>query len=135
MTDACLDSSAWIEIAHNGPNASTFLRAAGDLTQVIVSTITIYEVWKYTVINADEVRARQLVDLLQQGSVIPPDPKICITAAGLSIRHKTAMADSLIYATALTHKANLWTQDSDLKGLPSVKFYPKLKIKNRALPP
>ena len=37
MTPACLDSSAWIEIAHKGHNAQTFLKAAGDMSNVIVS--------------------------------------------------------------------------------------------------
>ncbi|MCU0797372.1 MAG: type II toxin-antitoxin system VapC family toxin [Akkermansiaceae bacterium] len=123
----CLDSSAWIEIAHQGPNARRFLQAAGDFTQVIVSTITLYEVWKYTAINADETRAQQIVDLLQQGIVIAPDTAISLSAANLSVRHKTAMADSLIYATALAHKATLWTQDDDFENLPHVKYFPKIK--------
>ena len=81
MKPACLDSSAWIEITHNGPNARTFLKAAHDINRVIVSTITLYEVWKYTVTHADETRAQHLVDLLQQGIVIPPDTAISIAAA------------------------------------------------------
>jgi len=127
MKPVCLDSSAWIEIAHNGANAKTFLKAAGDMSQVIVSTITLYEVWKYTAINADESRARQIIDFLQQGIIVSPDPDICLSAAGLSIRHKTAMADSLIYATALAHHAPLWTQDNDFEGLPSVNYFPKTR--------
>lgn len=120
-------SSAWIEIAHNGLNAATFLKAAGKMTHVIVSTIILNEVWKYTAIHADEARARQLIDFLQQGIVLAPDPGIAIAAADLSIRHKTAMADSLIYATALAHKATLWTQDEDFAGLPHVRYFPKIK--------
>lgn len=127
MKPICLDSSAWIEIAHNGPNASTFHKAAGDLTKVIVSTITLHEVWKYTLLHAGETRAQHLIDLLRQGIVVPPDPTISLAAANLSIRHKTAMADSLIYATALAHKATLWTQDADFVGLPHVKYFPKIK--------
>lgn len=127
MKSVCLDSSAWIEIAHQGPNARRFLQAAGDLTKVVVSTITLYEVWKYTATNADEARAQQLVDLLQQGVVIPPDAAISLSAAALSVKHKTAMADSLIYATALAYKATLWTQDSDFEKLPHVKYLPKIK--------
>lgn len=127
MKTFSLDSSAWIEIAHNGTNAQAFLKAAGDLSNVIVSTITLYEVWKYTVTHTDEARARQLIDLLQQGQVIPPDSTISITAAQISIKYKTAMADSLIYATALAHNATLWTQDDDFKGLPQVKYFPKKK--------
>lgn len=127
MKPACLDSSAWIEIAHNGPNALKFLKAAGDITQVIVSTITIYEVWKYTITHADENRAQHLIDLLQQAIVIPIDAPISIAAANLGKRHKLAMADSLIYAVTLAHNATLWTQDEDFKGLPNVKYFPKRK--------
>ena len=129
MKPACLDSSAWIEIAHKGQNAQNFLKAAGDLSNVIVSTITLYEVWKYTVTHADQARAGLLIDLLQQATVVPPDPDIAISAANLSILHKTAMADSLIYATALAHHAVLWTQDGDFKNLPHVKYFPKAKAK------
>jgi len=127
MKPVCLDSSAWIEIAHNGNNAKIFLKALGDMSQVIVSTITLYEVWKYTVINADESRARQIMDVLQQGIIVPPDPNISLSAAELSIRHKTAMADSLIYATSLAHKAILWTQDNDFESLPAVKYFAKTR--------
>jgi toxin FitB len=126
MRPACLDSSAWIEIAHKGTNAAAFRKAAGDMTLVIVSTITLFEVWKYTATNADEGRAQNLIDLLQQGTVIPPDTPISIAAAKLSIRHKLAMADSLIYATALAHNATLWTQDDNFKDLPHVRYFPKI---------
>lgn len=124
--NACLDSSAWIEIAHNGPNARTFLKAGEDMTHVIVSAITLYEVWKYTAVNAGEARAQQLADLLQQGVVVPLDSLIALSAARISILHKIAMADSIIYATALAHKATLWTQDDDFEGLPQVMYFPKI---------
>jgi len=127
MKPVCLDSSAWIEITHNGTNANVFLKALGDMNRVIVSTITLYEVWKYTVVNADESRARQIMDVLLQGMSVPPDADISLNAAQLSIGHKTAMADSLIYATALAHKATLWTQDNDFEGLPHVKYIPKTR--------
>ena len=123
MKHACLDPSAWIEIAHNGPNAKVFLKAAGDMSQVIVSTITLYEVWKYSATHADETRAEQLHGLLLQAKVIAPDTEISIAGAKLSIRHKIAMADALTYATSLHLKATLWTQDSDFKRLSHVMIF------------
>ena len=125
MNAASLDSSAWIEIAHSGANAAAFLKALADPASVIVSTITLYEVWKYSAVHGDESRANQLLEFMQQGIVVPPDTDIAIHAARLSIRHKLAMADSLIHATALAHNATLWTQDSDLKGLAHVRYFPK----------
>ena len=35
------------------------------------------------------------------------------------------MADSLIYATAQRHAAELWTQDAHFDGLPGVKYFRK----------
>lgn len=127
MKTACLDSSAWIEIAHNGANAAAFLKSLADPSRVVVSTISLFEVWKYSALHGDETRAQQIAEFMQQGIVVAPDPDIAIQAARLSIRHKIAMADSLIYATALAHKAVLWTQDDDFKNLPMVRYFPKNK--------
>jgi toxin FitB len=52
--------------------------------------------------------------------------EIATLAASLSTQHKLAMADSLIYATTLNQNATLWTQDEDFKGLPHVKYFPKI---------
>ena len=127
MKTACLDSSAWIEIAHNGANAAAFLESLANPSAVVVSTISLFEVWKYSALHGDETRAQQIAEFMQQGIVVAPDPDIAIQAARLSIRHKIAMADSLIYATALAHKAVLWTQDDDFKDLPMVRYFPKNK--------
>ena len=54
-----LDSSAWIEIFHNGANAENFLPAISNISQVVVSVIALYEVWRYTIQHADRVRARE----------------------------------------------------------------------------
>jgi predicted nucleic acid-binding protein len=125
MKAECLDSSAWLEIAHNGANASVFLALLAHPEAIIVSTITLYEVWKYSALHADESRADQIIEFMRQGRVIPPDPEIALAGARLSIRHKISMADSLIYATALVHHATLWSQDADFKDLPNVRYFPK----------
>jgi predicted nucleic acid-binding protein len=48
-------------------------------------------------------------------------PLISLRSAG------SLFADSLIYATALRHKATLWTQDEDFEDLPNVRYFPKIK--------
>jgi len=127
MKPICLDSSGWIEIAHNGANAQKFVKALNNPSAVIVSTITLYEVWKYTALHADEKRADQFRQVMEQGIVIPVSSDIAHHAAKLSIEKKTALADSLIYASSLAHKATLWTQDADFEGLPHVRYFPKIK--------
>ncbi len=127
MSLRCLDSSGWIEIFHNGPNAKVFLVAMAKPSSVIVSTISLYEVWKYTALHADEQRASQIVDFMRQSCVVSVDPEIAIHAAALSLESKLPMADSIIYATTLARNATLWTQDNHFEGLPDVRYFPKIK--------
>jgi predicted nucleic acid-binding protein len=48
-----------------------------------------------------------------------------LTAANASLSYQLAMADAIIYATALTHKAKLVTSDADLGSLPDVVYLRK----------
>ena len=73
-----LDSSAWIEIFHNGANAENFLPAISDLSHVVVSVIALYEVWRYTIQHTDRARALAITNSMQQGDVVPIDPEIAI---------------------------------------------------------
>ena len=127
MKSHCLDSSAWIEIFHAGTNAEEFLKVLTDGDTIIVSTVSLYEVWKYTALHADDQRATRITDAMRQHPVVPIDAKVAIQAAEISLRRKIPMADSLIYATARDHQATLWTQDTDFEGLPHVRYFPKTK--------
>ena len=64
----------------------------------------------------------------QQHTVAPVSPEIATLAATSGVRHKLAMADARIYATALSHHATLWTQDDDFEDLPNVRYFPKIKL-------
>lgn len=125
MSAICLDSSGWIEITHDGPNAKAFAKALSSAAPLIVSTITLYEIARYTTRVATEAAADELLAFLQQHTVIPVTPEIATLAPALGLRHQLAMADALIYATAQTQNATLWTQDADFKGLPQVKYFQK----------
>ncbi len=126
MKPVCLDSSGWIEIAEDGPNAKAFSKALSS-QPLIVSAINLYEISKYTTREAGESAARDLVTFIRQYDVIEVSEVIALSASELSVRYNLAMADAVIYATALAHNATLWTQDADFKGLPQVKYFPKIK--------
>jgi predicted nucleic acid-binding protein len=128
MKPSCLDSSGWIEVTHAGPNAQAFLKALADPSALIVPVITLFEVRKYSLLNADEARTLQITQFMEQGQVIPLDAKIAELGVKLSIQHKLAMADALIYATARSLNAILWTQDDDFENLPHVKYLPKKQL-------
>lgn len=48
-----------------------------------------------------------------------------VLAAGLSVDKKLAMADAIIYATALNVGADLLTCDAHVENLPRVLYLPK----------
>lgn len=125
MNPVCIDSSGWIEITHDGPNAKAFAETLASSSPIIVSVISLYEVARYTLRVAGEAATGELLAFLHQHAVTPVSYEIATLAATLGTRHKLAMADALIYATARNQNATLWTQGADFKGLPHVKYLPK----------
>ncbi len=127
MTAHILDSSAWIECLDAGPNTRRFKSALERLPDLLVPSITITEVRKVVLKQRSLTEADTVTSTMTSGHVVPIDQEVAILAADLFAQHKLPLADSLIYATALVHKATLWTQDDHFKGLPQVKYYPKPK--------
>ncbi len=117
-----VDSSGWLEYFAGGPNASLFARPLQKTSDLVVPTITIYEVFKTVLRQRSESEALQSVALMQQGSVIDLTSNISIMAAKISIDYKPPMADSIILATAQLFRATIWTQDSDFKGIAGVQY-------------
>lgn len=122
-----LDSSAWIEFFQDGPNAETYAPIAVDRGNLLVPTIVLYEVFKFVLRVKGEADAHNIAAALRQGRSVAIDETLALTAAKLAPRHRLAMADSLIYAAALTHGATLWTQDDDFAAIPGVRYFPKSK--------
>jgi predicted nucleic acid-binding protein len=127
MKARSLDSSAWIEITHNGSNAKKFAESISSTIPIIVSTISLYEIARYTQRVAGEDATEAILTFLRQYHVAPVTDEIAMLAASLGATHQLAIADALIYATARHHDATLWTQDIDFKGLPHVHYLPKPK--------
>ena len=127
MTAICLDSSGWIEIAEGGPNANAFAEALEPSQSILSSVISLYEISKYLTREVGETDAQELLSFIRNYPVIAVTEDLALHAANLSAVHQLAMADALIYATARSHKATLWTQDIDFEGLPNVRYFPKIK--------
>lgn len=117
-----VDSSAWLEYFANGPNAAFFATAVEKIDDLIVPSLTIYEVFKRVLQQRNEGDALQAVAVMQQGEVVDLDARIALSAARISLEYKLPMADSVVLATARAHGATLWTQDADLKDLPRVQY-------------
>ena len=116
-----LDSSCWIEYLRDTPRAELFASAAENSGQLIVPIATIYEVTKKLHREISPKVAAYAEALMCRGRVIGFDLALCRAAIATAL----PMADSLIYATAQSHGAVLWTQDQHFEGLPGVKYFPK----------
>lgn len=57
--------------------------------------------------------------------VIPLSTDIALVAADLSLLHKLAFADAVIYASAGKYNVELVTPDDHFEGLPGVTYFPK----------
>jgi predicted nucleic acid-binding protein len=120
-----VDSSGWLEYFSKGETAEFFSAAIQDTENLLVPTISIYEVFKRMLIQLGEESALQSVGIMSLGITVDLTQEIAINAAKISSDLKIAMADSVILATARAHDATLWTQDVDFESIEGVKFVRK----------
>jgi len=120
-----VDSCGWLEYFADGPNADFFAPVIENLGELIVPSISVYEVFKRVLQQRGESDALQAVAVLTEGRVVELDVTLALSAARISVEYKLPMADSVILATARAYKATLWTQDEDFKGLEDVRYIEK----------
>ena len=120
-----VDSCGWLEYFADGPNADFFAPAVENLSELLVPSISLYEVFKRVLQQRTEGDALQAVATMMQGEVIVLDERVALDAARLSLELKMPMADSVILTTARLHGAVVWTQDSDFEGLEGVEYIEK----------
>ena len=119
-----VDSVGWIEFFTDGPLAREYSKYLQRPAEVLVPTLVIYEVYKKIKAARNEESALVAVATMQSGRVLPLTDDLSLSAADLSLDHKLAMADAVVYASALEENAELVTSDSDLKNLPHVTYLP-----------
>lgn len=120
-----VDSSAWLEYFADGPNAGFFAGPIERPEELVVPSLTIYEVFKRVLQQRDEGDALRATALMQQGRVVDLDGRLAVAAARVSIETRLPLADSVVLATARLHDATLWTQDADFERLPGVRYRPR----------
>jgi toxin FitB len=121
-----VDSSGWLEYFADGPNAGFFAPAIENTAELIVPTISIFEVFKRILQQRTENESLQAAVMMQQGIVIDLGVNLALDAASLSQKLKLPLADSIMLATARMYKAVLWTQDNDFKGIAGVNYVEKI---------
>ena len=120
-----VDTSGWLEYFADSPLAENYAAAIENTDDLLVPSIVLYEVFKKISLAFDENKAFQAIAQLKQGRVLAVDEAIALYAGKVSIEKKLPMADALIYASAILHRATIFTQDAHFEGLPQVRYFAK----------
>ena len=115
-----VDSFGWIQFFGNEPGANRYESYLDRLPSLLVPTIVLYEVLKKIYQGWGDTEAQKFLSRALRARVVPLDEVIAIAAVDMSLTHKLAMGDAIIYATAQQYKAELVTSDPHFKGLPGV---------------
>jgi predicted nucleic acid-binding protein len=120
-----VDSSAWLAYFAGEKNAEFFAEAIEDIELLIVPTVCLYEVFRVILREKGEDDAFLAVAAMQQGAMVDLTADLALEAAAVGHEEKLAFADSIIYAIAKRHAAEVWTQDDHFAGKPNVRFKAK----------
>jgi toxin FitB len=120
-----IDSSCWLEYFAGTEVGEKVAPILKNIEEVVVPSITIYEVFKKLLHELDEDRALFAIAHMKQGKVIDLDADLAVYSAQMGKELKLAMADSIIYAITKKFNATLWTQDKHFKSLDLVKYFEK----------
>lgn len=120
-----VDTCGWIEWLTDGVLADCFEPHLRELDELIVPTVVQFELYKWVKRERNEPQALEVVALTEQALVTPLDTGISLLAADLALEHGLSFADSIIYASARFHDAELITSDDHFEKLFGVVFFDK----------
>ncbi len=120
-----VDTSAWIEWLVDSAAGRSVARELPERDQWLVPTIVQLELAKWLTREVGEDKADQVIAFTGTCIVAALDTDIALSAADLCARHRLATADAIVYATALSHGADLLTCDRHFDGMPGVRLVPK----------
>jgi predicted nucleic acid-binding protein len=115
-----VDSSGWVEFIGDGPLAEKFAPYFEREEYLLVPVIVLYEVYKKLLSAQGSSAADRFLSVVLRARVVPIDERLALLAARISLDRRLAMADAMIYATALAAGAHLITSDSHFQGLAEV---------------
>lgn len=120
-----VDSSGWLEYFADGPTADFFAPAIERTADLIIPTLSLYEVFKRVLEQKGEGEALQAIAVMRQGQVVDLDAPLALNAAKTSVELGLPMADSIMLTTARRYGATLWTQDADFEHIEGVRYIRK----------
>lgn len=123
-----VDSVGWLAFFTGDALAAQYRPYLLQHTDLLCPTIIVYEVCKRMEQSAGRQAAAIAAAQLLKTRVISLNDALATAAARISITHRLAMADAIIYTTALVYDASLITSDAHFQGLPSVTYLPHPRV-------
>ena len=120
-----VDSCGWLEHFLDGNNSAFFTPVLKDTAQLIVPSVSVYEVCRRVLMLYGAQQADMVRRAMMSVTVVQLDATGMYQAALASKQYQLHMADAIIWQTAQSHGATLYTQDADLQGLPGVAYQAK----------
>lgn len=120
-----VDTCGWIEWLTDGELADNFAPFLADSANLVVPALVQFELYKWCLREKDEAAALDVIGITETCLVRPLDTRIALSAADISARNKLAMADAVVYATALAAGGELLTSDAHFEDLPGVSYWQK----------
>ena len=120
-----VDTSAWLEWLSDSPLGRTVGRELPPAEAWIVPTIVQYELARCLTREVSEDAADDTIAFSTQCVVEPLSTRLAVQAADIAGNHGLAMADAIIYATAVAVGADLLTCDAHFAKLPHVVYLAK----------
>jgi predicted nucleic acid-binding protein len=115
-----IDSSGWLEHITEDAKADLYLPYFNGDKILLVPTIVLYEVRKILLRKHSQTIADIFVSEALRQVVLPLDEQIALDAPSVSLKHQLAMADAIVYTTALRQQATLIASDDRFQNLPGV---------------
>ncbi len=112
-----VDSSGWIEY-FTVTTSSKFEKYLEGKAEIITPVIVIYEVYKKLKKHMSTEQADLAIAEMSRTHVVPVTSSIALAAADISLDHDLAMADAIVYATAIEFGCKVVTMDNDFRKLP-----------------
>jgi len=113
-----VDSSGWVEFLGDGPLAEKFAPYFEREESLLVPVVVLYEVYKKLLSAQGSAAADRFLSAALRARVVPLDERLALLAARISVDRRLAMADAMIYATAMVAGAHLVTSDAHFLSLP-----------------
>ena len=121
-----VDSCGWLEYFANGANADFFAPIIENEKKLLVPHVVVYEVTRRLVHLQGAQAAERALVFLSKGRLLGLDAAGLSRAALSAHKHQLAMADAMIWQTAVENNAQVYTQDADFLDLPHVVYQPKI---------